>query len=76
MDIWEIKAQTNDVVQFNSKKTYIDVSLKVSKKVDIRGQAEVKVECMTRAFQLINNNRIYKPEENFAVHTFHIIGGK
>ena len=76
MDIWNTKAQTNDVVKFNAKNTYIDVSLKVSKKVDIRGQVEVKVECMSRAFQMINNNRVYKPEENFAVNTFQIIGGK
>ena len=76
MDIWETKVQANDVVKFNSKNTYINVFLKVSKKVGIRGHDEVKVECMTRAFQLINNDRVYKPEESFAVNTFQIINGK
>ena len=76
MDDWDTKVLTKEVVKFNAHNTYIEVFLKCSKKISVRGQTEVKVECMTKTFQMINNNKVYKNEENFSVNTYQIEGGK
>ena len=76
MDVWDTKVLTKEVVKFNARNTYIEVFLRCSKKISVRGQTEVKVECTTKTFQMINNNKMYKNEESFTVNTYQIEGGK
>lgn len=76
MDVWDTKVLTKEVVKFNARNTYIEVFLRCSKKISVRGETEVKVECTTKTFQLINNIKVYKNEENFTVNTYQIEGGK
>lgn len=76
MDIWKTTTQTNDVVNYNARNTYIEISLKSSKKASNTGHTDVKLDCWTRVFKIINHQRIYKPEEDFKSNTYEIDEGK
>ena len=74
--LWEKTLQSNDVIKYNAHNTYIEISLKSSKRVTNGGQTEVKIDCWTKSFQNINNQKIYKAEEEYTSNIYIIKEGR
>ena len=79
MEVWKTTLQSHDVVKYNSRNSYIEVSkltlnfmklinklFKVSLKASKKsnvGNTDMRIDCIVRLFKLVNNRRIYSTEE-------------
>ena len=55
--------QSTDVINFNSKNIFVEISVTSSKRVTDDGNQIVKVDCSSRLFRIINGQRIFGIEE-------------
>ena len=76
MDMWKTTLISSDIVSFNAKNTFIEISLKAAKTETEDGQVEVKIHCHTQSFQIINNNKAYLNDETHTSNIFSIKNGK
>ena len=76
MNHWKTILQSTDIHKYNSKNIYIEIILKSSKHVKDGGQAEVKIDCWTKLFKIVNNQRLYSPQEEFTSNIYSNIEGK
>ena len=75
MNLWETALHSMDVVKYNSRNAYIDLSLRSSKRVAADGKKEVKIDCSSKIFYLVNGQKIYNAEEQYSSKTYTIKPG-
>ena len=71
-DNWKITVQSTDIHKYNSTNLYIEMHLKSSKQTTARGATKLKIDCWTKLFKIINNQRIYNAEEEFSSNIYDI----
>ena len=49
--------------------------MKAETRYDLPGHTEIKITCMIRVFKLVQNVRIYKPEEEIRTNILRIVNG-
>jgi hypothetical protein len=91
MNDWKLKHQSSDIIRCNARNTYIEVyalkiwsyinsiikvALKSSQRIALNGQIETQLSCMTRKFEIHNNQRYYSAGEEKYISNIYSIDGK
>ena len=75
MNIWETTMHSMDVINHNSRNAYIELMVRSSNRVTASGNKEVKIDCSSKIFKVINGQKIYSQEEQYSSKTYTIKQG-
>ena len=73
---WKTITQSSDSHKFNARNTFLEINLKSSKAAMPLGETLVKIDCWTRTFKMVNNQRIFTADEEYISNIFTIERGK
>ena len=64
-----------DVINYCSRNTFVELTLRSEKRVTIEGNKDVKIDCSSRMFKVQNGQKIWSPEVQYSSKIYRIKDG-